>query len=184
MGIFYVRSHGSAAVTSEAFNRQPGRFLQLPSDRHVKNLTIQTVVQMMCNEVCPGTVDTLRICAHGNSGGILLFEPFARGWVHIRNVSLLRPFADRMNPRGTVELHTCGTASDTNVYPRASTSNGAATEIRCEPGTSNGGRGRAFIQAMADTLGVRCTGALNCQIIDSDWNFEGPTITCLPSASR
>ncbi len=184
MGIFYVRSFDAPSVTSAAFNNQPGQFLQIPSDRQVKNLNIQAVIQMMRNQTCPGTVDTLRILAHGNSGGFLILHPLERGWVNSRNANLFRAFADRMSSHGRVELHTCGSASDTPVYERASSNNSSATEIRCLPGISNGGSGRAFIQAMADALGVPCTGALNCQIYDSNWNFEGPTITCQPSASR
>ena len=184
MGIFYVRSFDAPPVSSPAFNNQPGQFLQIPSDRQVKNLSIQSVIQMMRNATCPGTVDTLRILTHGNSGGFLLFHPFTAGWVNSHNAALFRAFADRMSSRGRVELHSCGSASDTGVYERASSANFAATEIRCLPGTSHNGAGRAFIQAMADALGVPCTGALNCQIYDENWDFEGPTITCQPSASR
>ena len=182
MAILYVRSDDAPPVTRAALNNQPGQFLQIPSNKQIKNLTIQAVVQMMRNQTCTASVDLLRILTHGNSGGILLFEPFSRGWLNAGNANLFQPFAERMSPQGRVELHSCGSASDTPIYPRASATNNAATGIRCLPGTSNGGNGRAFIQAMANALGVPCSGALNCQVYDDNWNFEGPIITCSPAS--
>lgn len=123
------------------------------------------------------SVDMIRLAGHGNSGyvqiGTGLTESTAPEFGKL--ASFLK--ADAFNDG--VQIHGCGVGSDTNIASADST----PANITCIPGSAKGGKGYRLLKKFADITRRNATAALDCQFLDPQWKFEGPTLTVCPGGS-
>lgn len=173
--ILNVRTPDAPQVTAAALATEPGSVLvTLPEACMALSGVIQEI-RNNCNS--SASLDILRLCAHGNSGYMALSDE----GLTAANARQMVALQDLMAQGGRVELHSCGTASDTTI---AGADEEKQQTVYCAPGTARGGKGQAFIQALANAFGVPVTGALDCQYYLNDWQFEGQTITCYPACTK
>jgi hypothetical protein len=133
-------------------------------------------------------IELLRLCAHGNSGGLILGSGLVVG-----NVEGLRPLQSQMDNGAAirskkVEIHGCGVASDTSVlkddadpiHPKVSDG---------VPGTFSGqrdrvgfgGRGYMLLLSIAVCVMAKVEGAVNLQVANNTFQYQGKTIIVDPN---
>ena len=153
-----------------AVNDPPG--MERKSFIAFKDSSIPSIVTVVANLAGgPGSIDMLRLCAHGNAGYLQLGTGLtASTAVHF---SALAPL---FKENGAIEVHGCGVASNTNIYDDRWYSLST-----CYPGTyKEGGIGHNFLKALASAAKVMVTGGVNCQTGDAQYRFEGPALTVMP----
>lgn len=125
-----------------------------------------------------GSVETIRLCGHGNSGYLEIGEGLTES-----NVDAFREIAAFMKPdfyNVGVEIFGCGVGSDSSV---------TAPELRngqpvCVSGsTQNGGHGFRLLQKLAKAVNRNVKAGLDCQYATGDWKFQGLTITVKPDGN-
>jgi len=141
-------------------------------------------------------VSLVRIVSHGNSGRLTLVN----GNIDEGNVQAFQFLRGvvRTHLAGVpgIELHGCGVASDFLPPPRVRNDLGfqvadygnmqgqmAGWGYSGEAGAGSAfrsARGVRFLQAMANVCGICVIGAVDYQLPDARWQYEGPTIAVRP----
>jgi hypothetical protein len=136
-----------------------------------KDATITSIVTLI-RENAIEDIETLLLCAHGNSGYLQLGEGLNHG-----RANHFSRLAGKFESGGVIEIHGCGVASSTDVLKGFDKKGGAV----CKAGTqSSSGAGELLLSALATATGASVKAALNCQLADAGFDFEGPTVTVKP----
>jgi hypothetical protein len=141
--------------------------------------SIQSIIRSTKHYILKGggklkSLDMIRLCGHGNSGYVQLGQGLTKstaGW--------FRDLAGFLKPdlsRDGIQIHGCGVGSDTSILGAAST----ITNPVCIPGSAHKGKGYELLGELANAVKRNVTAGLDCQYVDDDWKFEGPTITVCP----
>lgn len=125
------------------------------------------------------SVDMIRLCGHGNTGFVQIGEGLTpKTAVEFKD---LAAFMKANLYDDGIQIHGCGVASSSNILGAGST----ITNPVCVAGTNNGNSGNGYnlLKTLANAVGRNVTAGLNCQYVDDDWKFEGPTLTVNPGGS-
>src|SRR5262249_34729311 len=139
----------------------------------------ETVKMILDAKARSEKIELLRLCGHGNSGGLILGSGLVTA-----NVDGIRPLqahmADGAGLRSKrVEIHGCGVASDTSVLTdSADPTHPKPGDVL--PGTWSGqrdrvgfgGRGFMFLLSLACTLMTKVEGAVNVQVANSAFQYH------------
>ena len=144
--------------------------------------TIKTIVQdtkrfILGGKLGNGSLDMIRLCGHGNSAYLQIGEGLTES-----NAGAFGDLATFLKAdvfKDGIQIHGCGVGSDTNILGAGST----ITNPICVPGSAKQGDGWKFLCKLAASVKRNVTAGLNCQYVDNDWKFEGPTITVSPGGS-
>ena len=125
------------------------------------------------------SVDMIRLCGHGNTGYMQIGEGLSA-----KNADLFKDLAGFLTAnlyKDGIQIHGCGVASSSNILGAGST----ITNPVCVAGTNTGNKGTGYelLKTLANAVGKNVTAGLNCQYVDDDWKFEGPTLTVGPGGS-
>lgn len=130
-------------------------------------------------------LELLRVCAHGDSGGIWLGRGLKAQWTPALE-PLREHFVDRLQGR-KVEIHGCGVASDTSVLkPGADPFHPRLEET--VPGHFGGerdrvgfmGQGHTFLLSIAVVTMAPVEGAINVQAADRRFTYFGDSVIVWP----
>lgn len=144
--------------------------------------SIKTIVQdtkryILAEKFGHGSMDMIRICGHGNTGYVQIGDGLVEA-----NAGEFGGLADFMKAdafKDGIQIHGCGVGSDTNILGPGST----ITNPVCVAGSASKGGGYKLLIKLASSVKRNVTAGLNCQYVDDDWKFEGPTITVNPNGS-
>lgn len=123
------------------------------------------------------SVDMIRLCGHGNSAYVQIGEGLTES--NADEFETLANFMKAAAYKDGIQIHGCGVGSDTNILGPGST----ITNPVCVAGSASKGKGYKLLKALANSIKRNVTAGLNCQYVDDDWKFEGPTITVCPGGS-
>jgi hypothetical protein len=153
------------------------------------SVPIPETVRMIVDAKAGGEkIELLRLCAHGNSGGLILGSGLVPA-----NVEALRPLQLHMDNGAAirskkVEIHGCGVASDTSVlkddadptHPNlADTLPGSYSGKRDRVGF--GGQGYMFLLSVAVCVMAKAEGAVDVQVANNTFRYHGKTVIVDPN---
>jgi hypothetical protein len=151
-----------------------------------QQMTLETVVaQILDGKARAEKMELLRLCAHGDSGGIWLGLGLKTQWTP--SLAPLREhFVDRLTDK-KVEIHGCGVASDTSILkPSADLIHPRLEDT--VPGTFGGqrdrvgfgGQGFMFLLSLAVVTMTRVEGAINVQAANRQFRYFGDSVIVWP----
>lgn len=136
------------------------------------------------------TIELLRLCAHGDSGGLILGSGLVTG--NVTGLGPLEPYMDKGEALRTkrVQIHGCGVASDTSILKDGADPVHPKLEDLL-PGTYGGrrdrvgfgGRGYTFLLSVAVCLMTKVQGAVNFQSANPAFLYQGKTILVDPDGT-
>ncbi len=154
--------------------RWPGTFVPYRSNVTIRHFTVQrtdsipVIAQRIRSVAGSDLIETLYLCAHGNSGYLQLGTGLTTATA--MSFSVLRGRFDFM---GMIQIHGCGVASSTSITAPG----GTVEHPVVVPGTFTGsGMGLELLRALADSTGALVEAAINAQYDDPLYTYEGPTV--------
>lgn len=150
---------------------------------------IPETVRMIIDALASGEkIELLRLCAHGDSGGLILGSGLVSA-----NTEGLRPLRLHMDTNAglqskKVEIHGCGVASDTSVLkPNTNPTHPGTGDVL--PGSFSGqrdhvgfgGRGYMFLLSVAVCVMAKVEGAVNVQAANSGFRYQGQSVIVAPN---
>ncbi|MGQ0541693.1 MAG: hypothetical protein ACT4O9_07575 [Blastocatellia bacterium] len=123
------------------------------------------------------SINMIRLCGHGNTAYVQIGQGLTESTAD--SFSDLSDFLTADAFKDGIQIHGCGVGSDTNILGPGST----ITNPVCVPGSSSKGNGYKLLRKLAEVTNRNVTAGLNCQYVDDDWKWEGPTITVSPGGS-
>jgi hypothetical protein len=124
-----------------------------------------------------GSIDMVRLCGHGNTAYVQIGQGLQESTAG--EFGALAGFLKAEAGADGIQIHGCGVGSDTNILGPG----GTISAPQCIPGTATGGKGYKLLAKLANATKKNVTAGLNCQYVDSGWQWEGPTITVSPGGS-
>lgn len=143
----------------------------------IKGIVARTTQYITKAKLGHGSIDMIRLCGHGNTGYVQIGEGLQES--NADEFGALAGYLRADAGADGIQVHGCGVGSDTNILAPGST----ITNPVCKPGTAAKGGGYRLLGKLANATKKNVTAGLNCQYVDSDWKWEGPTITVCPGGS-
>jgi hypothetical protein len=154
--------------------RWPGSFVPYRSNRTIRHFTVQRtdsipmIVQRIRSVAGNDQIDTLYLCAHGNSGYLQLGTGLTPTTAPSFSV-----LSGRFASMGFIQIHGCGVASSTSITAPG----GTVEHPLVVPGTFTGsGLGLELLRTLANHTGALVEAAINAQYDDPLYTYEGPTV--------
>jgi hypothetical protein len=154
--------------------RWPGTFIPYRSNVTIRHFRIQTtdsiqvIAQRIRSVAGSDSIETLYLCAHGNSGYLQLGTGLSS--------TTAPPFSllnGRFGSMGFIQIHGCGVASTTSITAPG----GTVEHPLVVPGTFTGsGLGLELLRTLANLTGALVEAAIHAQYDDPLYTYEGPTV--------